>query len=255
MHVRHSPQGAAGGAPEKPKKLQVIPGTSSSIVVLWGKPSADDEVDHYFVYMENEDREDTTDVHYFVWEGLTACKNYTVGVRAVSAQGDVSEPALGEAVTEIEDSLIPIMNKKSRQHVSSTASPALQNLHVVSFTSTFIMLTWDNPDTLCDIDRFSITWASQQSVRREVQAHSNILTISPLMPNTTYNITIAASNCAGVGPVASITQTTASDSLPVMPRMINSIFSQPAAHHRISSPKESAPLPSRAPSDERRRGW
>ncbi|KAG0727041.1 Titin [Chionoecetes opilio] len=237
MHVRHSPQGAAGGAPDKPKKLQVIPVTSSSIVVLWGKPSADDEVDHYFVYMENEDREDTTDVRYFVWEGLTACKNYTVGVRAVSAQGDVSEPALGEAVTEIE------------------APPAPQNLHVVSFTSTSIMLTCDNPDTLCDIDRISITWASQQSVRREVQAHSNILTISPLMPNTTYNITIAASNCAGVGPVASITQTTASDSLPVMPRMINSIFSQPAAHHRISSPKESAPLPSRTPSDERRRGW
>lgn len=69
------------------------------IELLWDAPSNQTDLHHYLVYMKDEHMEYTSYENHFLWTGLTACTNYTFGVKSVSATGNMSCPILGEGQT------------------------------------------------------------------------------------------------------------------------------------------------------------
>ena len=79
---------------------------SDSINGVWDVAAEGEDFDHYFVYVENEDMDDTTLVVHYTWKGLEACTNYTLGVKAVTSKGDMSEPALQAAQTLVGSKLL-----------------------------------------------------------------------------------------------------------------------------------------------------
>lgn len=91
--------GATDGAPEPPQDLAVFPQSPTSMMLTWDPPVLTD-LDHYVVYVEDEDMEDTTKDTHYIFNNLEACKDYTFGVMSVSAAGDTSDPLLGEGQTE-----------------------------------------------------------------------------------------------------------------------------------------------------------
>lgn len=90
--------GAAAGAPNPPEGLQMDP-ESNSVSLEWHPPPDTTGLDHYYVYIDGEEMKDETNDTHYIWNDLDSCTSYIFGVRSVSAEGDMSDPLLGKAVT------------------------------------------------------------------------------------------------------------------------------------------------------------
>ncbi|XP_050704210.1 receptor-type tyrosine-protein phosphatase F-like isoform X1 [Eriocheir sinensis] len=180
-------------APEPPQDLLVDVQSDSVVLLTWEKPSDTADLDHYLVYVEGADMEDSTSSTFYVWEDLEACRNYTFGVRSVSAVGDMSDPELGDGRTDV------------------GRSPQPQNLQGESESSTSMTLTWGKPDTLCDVESYRVKWGLDEADLEKTQVTNTSYTVPNLYPSTTYIFKVSAFNSAGEGDAASINETTAED--------------------------------------------
>ncbi|XP_050704209.1 receptor-type tyrosine-protein phosphatase delta-like [Eriocheir sinensis] len=181
-------------APEPPQDLEVIVLSDSVVLLTWGEPSDTTDLDHYYVYVEEmEDMHDSSTQIYYQWMGLEACTSYTFGVRSVSTVGDMSDPVLGDGRTDV------------------GRPPPPQNLQGESESSTSMTLTWDKPETLCDIEYYRVKWSldgvDTQSTQVTVTSH----TVSELLPNTTYILSVSAITSVGEGDPATIQETTTAE--------------------------------------------
>ncbi|MPC35058.1 Receptor-type tyrosine-protein phosphatase delta [Portunus trituberculatus] len=100
--------GKAGGDSDIPQNLIVLPQGPSIMLVTWRKPSTTD-VSHYFVYVEGEHMQDTTDKTYYFWEGLEDCTTYTFGVKTVSSSGVMSDAAVVDGQTDSSNAGPPVL--------------------------------------------------------------------------------------------------------------------------------------------------
>ncbi|XP_050737480.1 neogenin-like isoform X2 [Eriocheir sinensis] len=184
---------SADMAPEPPQDLLVDVQSDSVVLLTWRKPSDTADLDHYLVYVEGADMEDSTSNTFYVWYDLEACTNYTFGVRSVSAVGDMSDPELGDGRTDV------------------GRSPQPQNLQGESESSTSMTLTWDKPDTLCDVESYRVKWGLDEAYLEKTQVTNTSYTVPNLYPSTTYIFKVSAINSAGEGDAATINETTAED--------------------------------------------
>lgn len=86
-------------APGTPQNLDVSPQTSTVVSVSWDEPSSGSAVYYYYVYVVDTTKEDNTNGTSYRWTGLEACTDYEFGVRAVSAEGEMSNPAQDHGTT------------------------------------------------------------------------------------------------------------------------------------------------------------
>lgn len=90
--------------PEKVENLNVTEG-SHAITLNWTKPSKNDSCIARYVIewkatmYENSSNDSHTTKEFFVIEGLEACVNYEVSVRAMDNNNNISEPEVRNVTT------------------------------------------------------------------------------------------------------------------------------------------------------------
>ncbi|XP_045102734.1 phosphatidylinositol phosphatase PTPRQ-like isoform X3 [Portunus trituberculatus] len=187
----HGRADAAGDKPDPPPDLTLVPSGPSIMLVMWGESSSAD-VDHYYVYVEDEDMNDTTTRthNFYMWEGLEDCTIYTFGVKTVLSSGVMSDPALADGETD------------------AGYPPEPQGLRVGNYTYNAVTLVWEKPATLCDIVQYRVTYQNNGSLPKDTLVDETTVEVSQLKPETLYTFSVSAYTSLGQGPAASITQTT-----------------------------------------------
>ncbi|GAB3684663.1 hypothetical protein GCM10028857_13960 [Salinarchaeum chitinilyticum] len=199
--------GSGGGdttPPTMPSNLTVTDTTSTSITVDWDAASdgGGSGIDHYEIGVDGSaDHEVAAGTTSTTVSGLAADTEYSIGVAAVDAAGNVSTTAMVSATTG--------------ESADQTAPTAPSNLSVTDATSSSIDVDWDAASDSggSGLDHYTVSVDGTQE--QTVPAGTTSATIAELSPDTSYAIGVSAVDGAGnESPDATVSATTDADSSP-----------------------------------------
>ncbi|XP_023701529.1 receptor-type tyrosine-protein phosphatase H isoform X4 [Cryptotermes secundus] len=184
--------------PEKVENLSVTEG-SHAITLNWTNPSKNDScVTHYVIewkstMYENSSNGSRTTKEFFVIEGLEACVNYEVSVRAMDSNTNISEPEVRN-VTTLTDVPGPVVD------LDVKSSP-----HSVS-------LEWMKPSNDGDcVTHYAISWrhtGSENTTSIDIGKEEYSFVIGNLDACVEYEISVSAVNENEEGNITSVNRTT-----------------------------------------------
>ena len=143
----HLPAGAAEDKPGTPQNLALISQGPNAMMMTWQKPSSND-ADHYLVYVDGTELQNTTEIPFYIWKGLEACTSYTFGVMAVSSSDLMSDPALADGETDADSKLFHLCHASHslREKINHSARRDVQQcLGVHQLTHTKVVTQTSSP--------------------------------------------------------------------------------------------------------------
>ncbi|PNF39793.1 hypothetical protein B7P43_G03502 [Cryptotermes secundus] len=184
--------------PEKVENLSVTEG-SHAITLNWTNPSKNDScVTHYVIewkstMYENSSNGSRTTKEFFVIEGLEACVNYEVSVRAMDSNTNISEPEVRN-VTTLTDVPGPVVD------LDVKSSP-----HSVS-------LEWMKPSNDGDcVTHYAISWrhtGSENTTSIDIGKEEYSFVIGNLDACVEYEISVSAVNVNEEKNITTVNKTT-----------------------------------------------